>query len=54
MVAKLMDGFLAEVVPDTNLKLPKFQALAAVVPDYARPVDDSPARFGCGKISSTP
>ncbi|NP_001130814.1 BTB/POZ domain-containing protein [Zea mays] len=40
MVAKLMDGFLAEVAPDTNLKLPKFQALAAVVPDYARPVDD--------------
>ncbi|XP_066312709.1 BTB/POZ domain-containing protein At5g03250-like isoform X2 [Miscanthus floridulus] len=40
MVARLMDGFLAEVAPDTNLKLPKFQALAAVVPDYARPVDD--------------
>ncbi|WVZ68578.1 hypothetical protein U9M48_017504 [Paspalum notatum var. saurae] len=40
MVAKLMDGFLAEVAPDTNLKLAKFQALAAVVPDYARPVDD--------------
>nr|BAK06168.1 predicted protein [Hordeum vulgare subsp. vulgare] len=40
MVAKLMDGYLAEVAPDTNLKLPKFQALAAVVPDYARTVDD--------------
>uniref|UniRef100_A0A0A8Y371 NPH3 domain-containing protein n=1 Tax=Arundo donax TaxID=35708 RepID=A0A0A8Y371_ARUDO len=40
MVAKLMDGYLLEVAPDTNLKLPKFQALAAVVPDYARPVDD--------------
>ncbi|KAG8055181.1 hypothetical protein GUJ93_ZPchr0001g32587 [Zizania palustris] len=40
IVAKLMDGYLAEVAPDTNLKLPKFQALAAVVPDYARPVDD--------------
>jgi hypothetical protein len=40
MVAKLMDGYLAEVAPDANLKLPKFQALAAVVPDYARPVDD--------------
>jgi hypothetical protein len=40
MVAKLMDGYLSEVAPDTNLKLPKFQALAAVVPDYARPVDD--------------
>ncbi|XBI66039.1 hypothetical protein VPH35_045719 [Triticum aestivum] len=40
MVAKLMDGYLAEVAPDTNLKLAKFQALAAVVPDYARTVDD--------------
>jgi hypothetical protein len=40
LVAKLMDGYLAEVAPDANLKLPKFQALAAVVPDYARPVDD--------------
>ncbi|CAM0883330.1 unnamed protein product [Alopecurus aequalis] len=40
MVAKLMDGYLAEVAPDANLKLPKFQALAAVVPDYARTVDD--------------
>ncbi|KAK3165629.1 hypothetical protein QOZ80_1AG0035750 [Eleusine coracana subsp. coracana] len=40
MVAKLMDGYLSEVAPDTNLKLPKFQALAAVVPDCARPVDD--------------
>ncbi|KAL5226751.1 hypothetical protein ABZP36_015016 [Zizania latifolia] len=40
IVAKLMDGYLAEVAPDTNLKLPKFQALATVVPDYARPVDD--------------
>ncbi|GAV82099.1 BTB domain-containing protein/NPH3 domain-containing protein [Cephalotus follicularis] len=40
MVAKLIDGYLAEVAPDTNLKLPKFQALAASVPDYARPLDD--------------
>ncbi|VAH64771.1 unnamed protein product [Triticum turgidum subsp. durum] len=40
MVAKLMDRYLAEVAPDTNLKLAKFQALAAVVPDYARTVDD--------------
>jgi hypothetical protein len=40
MVAKLMDGYLSEVAPDANLKLPKFQALAAVVPDYARAVDD--------------
>lgn len=40
MVAKLIDGYLAEVAPDINLKLPKFQALAAAVPDYARPLDD--------------
>lgn len=40
MVASLVDGYLAEVAPDVNLKLPKFQALAAVIPDYARPLDD--------------
>lgn len=40
MVAKLIDGYLAEVAPDINLKLPKFQTLAAAVPDYARPLDD--------------
>lgn len=40
MVAKLVDGYLAEVAPDVNLKLPKFQALAAAVPEYARPLDD--------------
>ncbi|XP_022756213.1 BTB/POZ domain-containing protein At1g30440-like [Durio zibethinus] len=40
MVAKLIDGYLAEVAPDINLKVPKFQALAASVPDYARPLDD--------------
>ncbi|XP_071722478.1 BTB/POZ domain-containing protein At1g30440-like [Rutidosis leptorrhynchoides] len=40
MVAKLIDGYLAEVAPDVNLKLPKFQALAASIPDYARPLDD--------------
>ncbi|CAL9185487.1 unnamed protein product [Musa hybrid cultivar] len=39
-VAKLIDDYLAEVAPDTNLKLPKFQMLAAAVPDYARPLDD--------------
>ncbi|XP_010923665.1 BTB/POZ domain-containing protein At1g30440 [Elaeis guineensis] len=39
-VAKLIDGYLAEVAPDINLKLPKFQSLAAAVPDYARPLDD--------------
>ncbi|XP_030464719.2 BTB/POZ domain-containing protein At1g30440-like [Syzygium oleosum] len=40
IVAKLIDGYLAEVAPDINLKLPKFQALAAAVPDFARPLDD--------------
>ncbi|XP_010921983.1 BTB/POZ domain-containing protein At5g03250 [Elaeis guineensis] len=36
MVAKLVDGYLAEVASDVNLKYSKFQSLAAVVPDYAR------------------
>ncbi|XP_030494934.2 BTB/POZ domain-containing protein At5g03250-like [Cannabis sativa] len=40
MVATLVDGYLAEVAVDVNLKLPKFQALAAIIPDYVRPVDD--------------
>ncbi|VAI76112.1 unnamed protein product [Triticum turgidum subsp. durum] len=40
MVAKLIDGYLAEVAPDANLKLPKFVSLAAAIPDYARPIDD--------------
>ncbi|XP_042059159.1 BTB/POZ domain-containing protein At1g30440-like isoform X3 [Salvia splendens] len=40
MVAKLIDGYLAEVAPDVNLKPPKFEALAAAVPEYARPLDD--------------
>ncbi|XP_073061256.1 BTB/POZ domain-containing protein At1g30440-like [Primulina eburnea] len=40
MVAKLIDGYLAEVAPDVNLKLPKFQSLMAAVPEYARPLDD--------------
>ncbi|GAB2250597.1 hypothetical protein Droror1_Dr00016847 [Drosera rotundifolia] len=39
-VANLVDGYLAEVAPDVNLKLPKFQSLAAVIPDYARPLND--------------
>jgi hypothetical protein len=39
MVANLVDGYLAEA-PDVNLKSPKFQSLAAVIPDYARPLDD--------------
>lgn len=40
MVAKLIDGYLAEVAPDVNLKLPTFLALAQAVPEYARPLDD--------------
>ncbi|KAI5578529.1 hypothetical protein POPTR_008G038600v4 [Populus trichocarpa] len=40
MVANLIDSYLAEVASDVNLKLAKFQSLAAVVPDYARPIDD--------------
>ncbi|GAB4836445.1 hypothetical protein Ancab_001356 [Ancistrocladus abbreviatus] len=40
MVANLVDGYLAEVAPDVNLKLPKFESLATVIPDYARPQDD--------------
>ncbi|KAE9598972.1 hypothetical protein Lal_00022524 [Lupinus albus] len=40
MVANLVDGYLAEVASDTNLNLPKFQALAVAIPDYARPLDD--------------
>ncbi|KAL5990610.1 hypothetical protein ACLOJK_011513 [Asimina triloba] len=40
MVAKLVDGYLSEVAPDANLKFPKFQSLAAVIPEYARSLDD--------------
>ncbi|XP_004497511.2 BTB/POZ domain-containing protein At5g03250-like [Cicer arietinum] len=40
MVANLLDAYLAEVALDVNLKLPKFQALAASIPDFARPLDD--------------
>ncbi|KAM1406387.1 hypothetical protein ACFXTH_001064 [Malus domestica] len=39
-VANLVDGYLAEVAPDVNLKLQKFQSLAAAIPEYARPLDD--------------
>ncbi|GMH09794.1 hypothetical protein Nepgr_011635 [Nepenthes gracilis] len=37
VVADLVDSYLAEVAPDVNLKLPKFQSLGALIPDYARP-----------------
>ncbi|XP_047147826.1 BTB/POZ domain-containing protein At5g03250-like [Vigna umbellata] len=40
IVANLIDSYLAEVAHDVNLKLPKFQALASAIPDYARPLDD--------------
>lgn len=40
MVASLIDGYLAEVATDVNLKMQKFQAVAALIPDYARPMDD--------------
>ncbi|XP_072958552.1 BTB/POZ domain-containing protein At5g03250-like isoform X2 [Typha angustifolia] len=42
---RILDHFMlaehsAEVAPDVNLKLPKFHSLAAVIPEYARPLDD--------------
>lgn len=40
MVARLMDGYLAEVAPDVNVKLMKFQSLAEALPDFARISDD--------------
>ncbi|GAB4854954.1 hypothetical protein Ancab_023542 [Ancistrocladus abbreviatus] len=40
IVANLVDAYLAEVAPDVNLKLRKFESLAAVIPDYARPLND--------------
>ncbi|KAJ3673160.1 hypothetical protein LUZ60_006534 [Juncus effusus] len=35
-----VDGYLAEIADDTILKCAKFQAIAASLPDYARPLDD--------------
>ncbi|KAI8560257.1 hypothetical protein RHMOL_Rhmol04G0241600 [Rhododendron molle] len=40
MVANLVDAYLADVAPDVNLKFPKFQSLAATIPDYARLLTD--------------
>ncbi|CAK9212931.1 unnamed protein product [Sphagnum troendelagicum] len=37
---QLVDTYLAEIAPDANLKLSKFLALAELLPDYARTVDD--------------
>ncbi|EFJ35735.1 hypothetical protein SELMODRAFT_141980 [Selaginella moellendorffii] len=39
-VAKLMDGYLAEIAPDANLKVNKFVAIGELLPDYARAIDD--------------
>ncbi|VAH38214.1 unnamed protein product [Triticum turgidum subsp. durum] len=39
-VAKLVDGYLAEVGTDANLKCSQFQQIVALVPDYARSLDD--------------
>ncbi|KAM0829196.1 hypothetical protein ACQ4PT_067033 [Festuca glaucescens] len=39
-VARLVDGYLAEVGTDASLKSTKFQQIAALVPDYARSLDD--------------
>ncbi|KAL3694174.1 hypothetical protein R1sor_007825 [Riccia sorocarpa] len=39
-VAKLLDSYLAEIAPDANLKLSKFIALAELLPEYARVIDD--------------
>ncbi|KAL8162419.1 hypothetical protein V2J09_013908 [Rumex salicifolius] len=57
IVAELVDSYLAEVASDANLKLPKFQALATVIPDYARPRYDESEReqicriMNCQKLS---
>ncbi|XP_010558762.1 PREDICTED: putative BTB/POZ domain-containing protein At5g13600 [Tarenaya hassleriana] len=40
MVANLIDCYLAEVASDVNLKVSKFQELGAIIPEYARPLDD--------------
>ncbi|KAK7357043.1 hypothetical protein VNO80_16324 [Phaseolus coccineus] len=39
-VANLIDSYLAEVAPDVNVKLQKFQSLASVIPDHVRTLDD--------------
>ncbi|XP_057798950.1 BTB/POZ domain-containing protein At5g03250-like isoform X2 [Salvia miltiorrhiza] len=40
IVANLLDGYLAEIANDVNLKLEDFVLLAASLPDYARSLDD--------------
>lgn len=39
-VAKLVDGYLAEIAPDANLKLAKFIAMADTLPAYSRSSHD--------------
>lgn len=39
-VARLLDCFLAEIAPDANLNASKFIAIAELMPDHARVVDD--------------
>lgn len=39
-VTKIIDMYLAEIAPDSNLKVSKFVSLAELLPDYSRVVDD--------------
>lgn len=39
-VAKLVDTYLGEIARDSSLSIPKFVALAEIIPDFARPVHD--------------
>lgn len=39
-VGRLVDGYLAQVAPDVNLKFDIFQPLAATIPEHARTSDD--------------
>ncbi|CAN8256450.1 unnamed protein product [Cochlearia groenlandica] len=39
-VASLIDGYLAEVASDENLKPSKFQEVGALIPEDVRPMDD--------------
>lgn len=39
-VSKVMDSYLAEIAPDSNLAVSKLIALAEALPDHARLVDD--------------
>jgi hypothetical protein len=39
-VAKLIDGYLAEIAQDSNLVLQRFIDIAKLIPDFARPMHD--------------